>query len=160
MLSVVIPLLDEEGNLELLHQKLTATLISADLSYEIIFVNDGSTDRSAAILQELFERDSAVTVINFRQNFGKTAALTAGFRQSQGEVIVTLDADLQDDPAAIPDMLAKLNEGYDLVHGWRKNRQDTFVNRRLPSIIANWIISKVTGFPRWVPALMETFRST
>jgi glycosyltransferase involved in cell wall biosynthesis len=140
MLSVVIPLLDEEGNLELLHQKLTATLISADLAYEIVFVNDGSTDRSTTILRELFERDSTVTVINFRQNFGKTAALTAGFRQSQGEVIVTLDADLQDDPAAIPDMLAKLNEGYDLVAAWRYDRQDP-VDKTWPSRVFNWAVS-------------------
>ena len=114
-LSIVIPLLNEEGNLELLHQKLTEVLGTLGQTYEIIFINDGSTDNSPQILAELFERDPAVQVIHFQQNFGKTAALTAGFRHSQGQVIITLDADLQDDPAEIPAMLNKLEEGYDLV---------------------------------------------
>jgi glycosyltransferase involved in cell wall biosynthesis len=144
MLSIVIPLLNEEGNLELLHQKLTATLDEQGRPYEIIFVNDGSTDASPAILRNIFEQDESVTVINFRQNFGKTAALTAGFHQSMGEVIVTLDADLQDDPAAIPKMVEKINEGYDLVAAWRYERQDT-IDKTWPSQVFNWAVSTFSG---------------
>ena len=143
-LSVVIPLLDEQGNLELLHQKLHEALTDLTLAYEIIFVNDGSTDGSAEILNELFESDPVVQVIHFRQNFGKTAALTAGFRHSQGDIIITLDADLQDDPAEIPAMLAKLNEGYDLVAAWRFHRQDP-IDKTWPSRIFNWAVSTFTG---------------
>jgi len=143
-LSVVIPLLDEQGNLELLHQKLHEALTDLTLGYEIIFVNDGSTDGSAEILNELFESDPVVQVIHFRQNFGKTAALTAGFRHSQGDIIITLDADLQDDPAEIPAMLAKLNEGYDLVAAWRFHRQDP-IDKTWPSRIFNWAVSTFTG---------------
>ena len=144
MISVVIPLLNEAGNLRLLHQKLTASLTTLNQPYQVIFVNDGSTDESPGILNDLFEQDPAVQVIHFQQNFGKTAALTAGFRHSRGEVIITLDADLQDDPAEIPAMLAKLNEGYDMVAGWRVNRQDP-VDKTWPSRIFNWTVSAVSG---------------
>jgi len=143
-LSVVIPLLNEEGNLQLLHQKLTGVLTNLALPYEIIFVNDGSTDRSAHILNELFDSDLAVKVIHFRRNFGKTAALTAGFQHSLKEIIITLDADLQDDPAEIPAMLAKLDEGYDLVAAWRCHRQDP-IDKTWPSRIFNWTVSTFTG---------------
>lgn len=144
LLSIVVPVLNEEGNLELLHQKLAETLKSLSQPYEIIFVDDGSTDGSAQILAGLFERDPAVQVIHFRQNFGKTAALTAGFRHSQGEVVVTLDADLQDDPAEIPALLDKLNEGYDLVAAWRRDRRDP-IDKTLPSRIFNWAVSTFSG---------------
>lgn len=143
-LSVVIPLLNEEGNLELLHQKLTEVLTSLAQPYEIIFVNDGSTDRSPQILANLFEADLAVQVIHFQQNFGKTAALVAGFRHSQGDIVVTMDADLQDDPAEIPAMLAKLNEGYDLVAAWRYHRHDP-IDKTWPSRIFNWGVSTFSG---------------
>jgi len=143
-LSIVIPLLNEEGNLQLLHQKLTDILTSLELPYEIIFVNDGSTDRSAHILNELFDRDPAVKVIHFRRNFGKTAALTAGFQHSLKEIIITLDADLQDDPAEIPAMLAKLDEGYDMVAAWRYHRQDP-IDKTWPSRLFNWAVSTFTG---------------
>ncbi len=143
-LSVVIPLLNEEENLKLLHQKLHEALTSLTLTYEITFVNDGSTDGSAEILSELFDSDPAVQVIHFRQNFGKTAALTAGFRHSQGDIIITLDADLQDDPAEIPAMLDKLNEGYDLVAAWRFDRRDP-IDKTWPSRIFNWAVSTFTG---------------
>jgi glycosyltransferase involved in cell wall biosynthesis len=138
--SIVIPLLNEEGNLKALHQKLTEALQSVDQPYEIIFVNDGSTDGSAEVLTELFERDPAVQIIHFQQNFGKTAALTAGFRHSRGQIIITLDADLQDDPAEIPAMLDKLNEGYDLVAAWRYHRQDP-IDKTLSSRLFNWAVS-------------------
>lgn len=143
-LSVVVPLLNEEGNLNLLHQKLSEVLAELAQPYEIIFVNDGSTDSSPAILSQIFQTDPSVQVIHFRQNFGKTAALTAGFRHSQGEVIVTLDADLQDDPAEIPAMLNKLDEGYDLVAAWRYHRQDP-IDKTWPSRLFNWAVSAFTG---------------
>ena len=143
-LSVVIPLLNEAGNLETLHQKLTEVLRSLGQSYEIVFINDGSTDGSDEVLCELFERDPAVHVIYFRQNFGKTAALAAGFRYCRGQIIITLDADLQDDPAEMPALLAKLNEGYDLVAAWRYQRQDA-LDKTLPSRLFNWAVSTFSG---------------
>lgn len=143
-LSIVLPLLNEEGNLRLLHQKLTEVLTALGQPYEIIFINDGSTDRSPQILTELFEVDPAVQVIHFQRNFGKTAGLTAGFRHSRGEIIITLDADLQDDPAEIPAMLGKLAEGYDLVAAWRYHRQD-HIDKTWPSRLFNWAVSTFSG---------------
>lgn len=144
VISVVIPLLNEEGNLKLLYQKLTEVLQAEGQPYEIIFVNDGSTDNSPRILNELFQADPAVQVIHFQQNFGKTAGLVAGFRHSRGEIIITLDADLQDDPAEIPAMLNKLSEGYDLVAAWRYHRQDP-IDKTWPSRIFNWGVSTFSG---------------
>jgi glycosyltransferase involved in cell wall biosynthesis len=144
MFSIVIPLFNEEGNLKLLHQKLTKTLSTLGQAYEIIFVNDGSADGSSAILAELFDHDPAVQVIHLQRNFGKTAALTAGFLHSRGQIIITLDADLQDDPAEIPAMLAKLNEGYDLVAAWRYRRQDS-IDKTWPSRMFNWGVSTFSG---------------
>ena len=144
MLSIVIPLLNEADNLELLHQKLTQTLTALGRPYEIIFINDGSTDTSPQILADLFIRDPHVVVIHFRQNFGKTAALTAGFTHSHGDVLVTMDADLQDDPAEIPAMLAKLEEGFDLVAAWRHARQDP-IDKTWPSRVFNWGVSTFSG---------------
>jgi len=144
MLSVVIPLLNEAGNLRPLHQKITTALAGMAQPYELLFIDDGSTDESPQILRELFEQDEAVRVIHFRQNFGKTAALTAGFRHSRGSIIITMDADLQDDPAEIPAMLAKLDEGYDLVAGWRYHRQDP-IDKTWPSRIFNWGVSTFSG---------------
>jgi glycosyltransferase involved in cell wall biosynthesis len=143
-LSLVIPLLNEEGNLRPLHQKLTDTLPGLGLPYEIIFVDDGSRDGSAKILADLFAADPAVRVIQFQRNFGKTAGLTAGFRHSRGEIIATLDADLQDDPAELLAMLAKLNEGYDLVAAWRHQRQDP-LDKTWPSRLFNWAVSTFSG---------------
>ncbi len=143
-LSLVIPLLNEEGNLRLLHQKLTEVLSTLSRPYEIIFINDGSTDSSPQILGDLFEKDPAVQVIHFQQNFGKTAGLVAGFRQSRGEIIITMDADLQDDPAEIPAILAKLEEGYDLVAAWRYHRHDP-IDKTWPSRIFNWGVSTFSG---------------
>ena len=145
MISIVIPLLNEEGNLNLLHQKIVDALAPMEQPYEIIFINDGSTDNSGQILKELFNANPAtVRVINFRHNFGKTAGLTAGFKQCRGDVIVTMDADLQDDPAEIPAMLNKLNEGFDLVAAWRFERQDP-VDKTWPSRIFNWAVSTFSG---------------
>ena len=143
--SVVIPIFNEEENIQTLYGELREALNGLDIGYEIIAVDDGSTDRSFALLKELHERDERLKVIRFRRNFGQTAAFVAGFDHSQGEVVVTMDADLQNDPADIPLLLEKIEGGYDVVSGWRLPRQDPFLTRRLPSLIANWLISQVTG---------------
>lgn len=143
--SVVIPLLNEAENLESLHAQLDAALSGIYRTYEIIFVDDGSTDGSFEILQEIAARDPHVRVIQLRRNFGQTPAFSAGFDQARGEVIVTMDADLQNDPADIPMLLDKMDEGYDIVSGWRVRRQDQYLKRRLPSKIANALISYMTG---------------
>ena len=145
MISFVIPVFDEEGSLEELHQAIIATMDGLAQPYEILFVDDGCTDRSPEILHGLYERDGDhVRVVQFRRNFGKTAALTAGFGLARGEIIVTMDADLQDDPAELPKLLAKLDEGYDLVGAWRANRHDP-ITKRGPSWFANSTVSALTG---------------
>lgn len=145
-LSLVIPICNERENLRPLYESLVSVLWRLGQSYEIIFVNDGSTDGSTEALEELAFQDRAVKLVHFRRNFGQTAALAAGIELACGDVIVTIDGDLQNDPADIPLLLRTLDEGYDLVQGWRKNRRDSFLHRRLPSKIANWLIAKVTGF--------------
>ena len=139
-LSVVVPLLDEEDNLPALYEQITRAL-TGRYEYEMIFIDDGSTDRSFEILKGFQASDPRVRVIRFRRNFGQTAALSAGFAHSRGEVVVALDADLQNDPADIPMLVAKLDEGYDVVSGWRKKRHDKALKRRLPSKLANGLIS-------------------
>jgi len=145
LLSVVIPLLNEEENIPYLYEELNEVMGTIDADYELIFIDDGSTDKSPSLLKELHEKDDHVVVVNFRKNFGQTAAMAAGFDYAQGDVIITMDADLQNDPHDIPLLLEKMNEGNDVVTGWRYDRKDAFINRRLPSIIANKIISKTTG---------------
>ncbi len=145
MISVVIPAYNEEENIPVLYEKLKRVLDSMGEDYEILFVDDGSYDRTPDILKELAQKDGRVKVIRFRRNYGQTAAMYAGFEHARGDVIVTMDADLQNDPEDIPKLLQKLEEGYDIVSGWRKDRKDPFFSRKLPSRIANWIISKVTG---------------
>jgi glycosyltransferase involved in cell wall biosynthesis len=142
-LSVVVPLLDEQDNLPALYEQITRAL-AGRYDYEVIFVDDGSTDASFGILKGLHESDPRVRVIRFRRNFGQTAALSAGFAHAQGDMVVAMDADLQNDPADIPMLVAKLEEGYDVVSGWRKKRYDNALTRRLPSKIANWMISRIT----------------
>ena len=144
-LSIIIPIYNEEANIRPLCEQLKGALEGYDLSYEIIAVDDGSSDGSFGILKELHGQDKHLKVIRFRRNFGQTAAFAAGFDHSQGEVVVTMDADLQNDPADIPALLKKVAEGYDVVSGWRADRKDPFLSRRLPSMIANWLISQVTG---------------
>jgi glycosyltransferase involved in cell wall biosynthesis len=143
--SVVIPVLNEEGNLPALHEELTNVLKPYGQRYELIFVDDGSTDASFALLSTIYHHDPAVRVIRFRKNFGQTAALAAGFAAARAPIIVTLDADLQNDPRDIPLMLERLDAGFDMVCGWRKDRKDPFLSRRLPSQAANWLISVTTG---------------
>ena len=145
-LSVVIPVYNEAESLPLLVPALSTALDPLGVTWEVILVDDGSTDGSAAVLEELAAgTPDKVKVIVFRRNFGQTTAIAAGIDHAQGSVIALLDADLQNDPADIPAMLARLNEGYDLVSGWRVNRQDDFITRTLPSQIANSLISWVTG---------------
>lgn len=144
-LSVIIPVYNEEENVPLLHQRIHRVLSQQDFSYEIIYVDDGSSDGTFPQLSKLIEHDLNVHVIRLRRNFGQTAAMAAGVAQSSGEVLVFMDGDLQNDPIDIPRLLTKLDEGYDVVSGWRKNRQDASISRKLPSMIANKLISKVTG---------------
>jgi len=145
-LSVVIPIFDEQENLPLLFDGLHAALDPLTLSWELVLVDDGSRDGSLEVLKSLAGQDPEhVRVVAFRRNFGQTAAIAAGIDHSSGEIVVLLDADLQNDPADIPLLLAKLDEGYDLVSGWRKDRHDAWLTRTLPSNAANWLISTVTG---------------
>jgi len=142
--SIVVPLLDEQENIESLYNEIK-TVLEGKYSYEIIFIDDGSTDASFEILSQLQASDNHVRVIRFRRNFGQTAAMSAGFDHARGHYVIPLDADRQNDPADIPAMIEKLNEGYDIVSGWRKKRHDRALTRLLPSKIANWIIAKITG---------------
>ncbi len=145
-LSIVIPVYNESQSLVELHRALHQALSALSISWEIVFVDDGSTDDSLKVLESLAENDSENTlVIALRRNFGQTAAIAAGIDYAQGEIIILMDADLQNDPADIPMMLQKIDDGYDVVSGWRVNRQDTFMTRTLPSRLANGLISKVTG---------------
>lgn len=144
-LTVVIPVFNEVDSLELLHSKLRKALSDLDKSYEIIVVDDGSTDGSFQLLKEIQADDPVLRVIRFRRNFGQTAAFSAGFDAARGDIIITLDADLQNEPADIAMLLRKLDEGFDVVSGWRIDRRDKFLTRRLPSQAANYLISKLTG---------------
>ena len=145
--SIVIPIYNERENIPLLYDQLQPTLSQLGRTYEVVFVDDGSRDGSFEQLARLAQQDAHVKVIRFRRNYGQTAAMQAGIQWATGDVIVTMDGDLQNDPSDIAMMLEKIDDGYDLVHGWRKNRQDAWLNRRLPSQIANRLISRVTGFP-------------
>ncbi len=144
-ISVVIPIYNEEENVTLLYDELTEVMKSMACSYEILFVDDGSTDSTLSILQSMQAEDQRIVVVKFRRNFGQTAAMSAGFDYSSGDVIITMDGDLQNDPRDIPRFIQKIGEGFDVVTGWRHDRKDAFLNRRLPSIIANKIISWTTG---------------
>jgi glycosyltransferase involved in cell wall biosynthesis len=144
-LSIVVPIYNEAESIPPLYARLTEALEALGRSYEIIAVDDGSRDRSFMLLRDLALDDRRLRVVRFRRNFGQTAAFSAGFDRARGEVVVTIDADLQNDPADIGALLEKMQEGYDVVSGWRARRQDPFLNRRLPSILANGLISRVTG---------------
>ena len=144
MISVVVPVHDEERTVALLYEELQAALEPLDQPWETVFVDDGSTDGSFAALTRLHNAHDNVRVVRLRRNFGKAAALAAGFAQAQGDIVVTIDADLQDDPAEIPRLLAKLDEGFDLVSGWKTHRRDP-LSRRVPSKIFNWVTGRVSG---------------
>lgn len=144
--TVSIPIFNEEENVPRIYEELKPVMENLNKSYEILFVDDGSTDRSFQELQKLADLDKKVRVIRFRRNFGQTAAMAAGFDEARGEVIVTMDGDLQNDPKDIPMLLQKMEEGnFDIVSGWRKNRKDKFITRKIPSMIANRLISKITS---------------
>lgn len=144
-LSIVVPVYNEEENVRPLYKKIRAVCESIGKTYEVLFVDDGSQDNTFEVLSELRNQEPCLAVIRFQENAGQTAAMAAGFEFAQGERIISMDGDLQNDPADIPHLLDKLDEDYDLVCGWRKERQDKFWTRRVPSVVANWIISKVTG---------------
>ncbi|MBU0600352.1 glycosyltransferase family 2 protein [bacterium] len=144
-ISVIVPVYNEENNLLKFNEEVTAVLSKLNKIWEIIYINDGSDDESEKILSSIAVQDQHIKVINFRRNFGQTAALSAGINLSKGEIIIPIDADLQNDPRDIPKLLEKIEKGYDVVSGWRKNRKDKFFSKRLPSMIANKLISVVTG---------------
>ena len=144
-LSVVIPIYNEEECVAQLCERLHDSLSKLKRSYEVLLIDDGSSDRTWNLLQECVNTHPHMRAIRFRRNFGQTAAMSAGFHDARGDVIVTMDADLQNDPEDIPKLLERIDQGFDVVSGWRKDRQDPFINRRLPSIIANWLISRITG---------------
>jgi len=146
-LSLFLPVLDEEENLRPMHAKIGAALDALGKTAEVIYVDDGSTDQSLAILRELAAEDNRVRVISLRRNYGQTAAMSAGIDAARGEILIPMDADLQNDPADIKSLLDKLEEGYDVVSGWRKNRQDKLISRKIPSQIANRVISWIGGVP-------------
>ena len=143
--SIVIPIFNEVDNVQPLYQKLRAAMKPTGYAWEVVFVDDGSTDGSTALLRKLHAEQPGVGVVELRRNFGQTAAMAAGFDHSDGDIIIAMDGDLQNDPKDIPRLIEKLNEGYDVVSGWRANRQDGFWFRRLPSRMANWLISRTTG---------------
>jgi glycosyltransferase involved in cell wall biosynthesis len=143
-LSIVIPVFNEEENIPLLAQEIRRALDPREVAYEVVAVDDGSTDGTWARLESVRAQDPRWILVGLRRNFGQTAAMSAGFDHARGDVIVTLDGDLQNDPADIPRLLA-LAKDHDVVSGWRKERQDPFLSRRLPSMLANWLISRVTG---------------
>lgn len=144
--SVVVPVFNEVQSVPELHRRISTALAEGDHIWEIVFVDDGSTDGSLQAMEVLAAKDPQHTrVVALRRNFGQTAAISAGIDHSTGEVIVLMDGDLQNDPADIPNLLAEINNGYDLVSGWRKFRKDNFITRTLPSMVANWLISRVTG---------------
>jgi glycosyltransferase involved in cell wall biosynthesis len=144
-ISIIIPLFNEEESLSELQEKITTVLENFKKSYEIIFIDDGSTDRSYQVLESLYQKDKRIRVYQFRKNYGKSAGLACGFQMAQGQYVITMDADLQDDPEEIPNLIKKLNEGFDLVSGWKKKRHDPFIKRNTSKIF-----NKVTG---WIAGL-------
>src|SRR5579859_4979239 len=145
MLSIVIPVHNEERSILPLYDRLTAVLIGLRRSYEILFIDDSSTDRSFELLANLVQTDPHLKVIRLRRNFGQTAALSAGFHESRGKIIIAMDGDLQHAPEDIPALLAKIDEGFDIASGWRKERVDNPITRKIPSRIANWMMAKASG---------------
>jgi len=145
MISIVVPVFNEEENIRILCDSTVKVLSELKRPFEVICVNDGSTDNSGLVLREIAERDPRIKVITFRRNHGQTAAIMAGFDFSRGAIVIPMDADLQNDPADIPMLIEKLNEGYSVVSGWRKDRKDAEIMRKIPSKVANWLISRVSG---------------
>ena len=146
-LSVIVPLYNEEDCIQPLYDAITKAIDPLDINYEMIFVDDGSKDGTFRKSKMLAEKDTRLRVIKFRKNYGQTPGMAAGIDHAQGKILVTMDGDLQNDPSDIPMFLKKIEEGIDVVCGWRHKRQDKLVTRKIPSVIANWIIGKITGVP-------------
>lgn len=145
--SIIVPFFNEEESISRLHAAVVNAVAPLGIPFEMVFVDDGSTDATVAIGTQLAKSDSRVRIVKFRRNYGQTPAMAAGIEHARGSVLVTMDGDLQNDPADIADFLAKIDEGFDIVVGWRHNRQDKLFSRKIPSKIANWLIGKVTGVP-------------
>src|SRR5579864_4823408 len=143
--SIVVPFYNEQENIPPLYMKLTEVMDSLGEPYELVFVDDGSRDNTFKVLSDIYEHDRRVNLVRLRKNFGQTAGLKAGFDFARGEVIISMDGDLQHDPAEIPAFVAKIQEGYDIVSGWRLQRRDAWLTRRLPSRMANWLMAKLCG---------------
>jgi glycosyltransferase involved in cell wall biosynthesis len=146
-LSIIVPFYNEAESIEGMYRAIVDAIAPLNVSYEMVFIDDGSKDNTLAVAVEIARRDPRVRVVKFRRNFGQTPAMAAGITYARGEILVTMDGDLQNDPRDIGHFLAKIDEGYDMVVGWRFNRQDKLVSRKIPSRIANWLIGKVTGVP-------------
>ncbi len=146
-LSVIVPFYNEEENIRRMHAAIVSAVEPLGISFEMVLVNDGSRDGTLAAAIDIARHDPRVRVVNFRRNYGQTPAMAAGIEHAQGKVLVTMDGDLQNDPRDIEHFLAKIDEGYDIVVGWRHDRQDKLISRKIPSRIANWLIGKVTGVP-------------
>jgi len=146
-LSVIVPLYNEEDSVGPMYEAIDKAVAPMGLDYEILFVDDGSSDATFARARDLAKLDHRLKVITFRRNYGQTPAMAAGIDNACGRILVTMDGDLQNDPSDIPNFITKMNEGYDIVVGWRHKRQDKLITRKIPSIIANWLIGKVTGVP-------------
>lgn len=144
-LSIIVPIYNEEENITALHEGIKAALADLPIEYEVILVDDGSKDESFSLLKKIAHEERTVRVIRLRRNFGQTAAMAAGFDIARGQIVVPMDGDLQNDPIDIPRLMEKIMEGYDIVSGWRRERQDRLLSRRFPSIIANYLISRMTG---------------
>src|SRR5579862_10067263 len=143
--SVVVPFFNEQENVSPLYMKLTEVMDALGDPYELVFVDDGSRDNTFKVLSDIYEHDRRVNLVRLRRNFGQTAGLKAGFDFARGDIIISMDGDLQHDPAEIPAFIAKIQEGYDIVSGWRYERQDNWLMRRVPSRIANWLLAKLSG---------------
>ncbi len=146
-LSIIVPLYNEEESIIPLYTAIQGTVESLGLEYEILFVDDGSRDKTFATASRLAEQDPQLRVIKLRRNYGQTPAMVAGIEHANGEILITMDGDLQNDPGDIPEFIRKIHEGYDIVVGWRHKRQDKLITRKIPSRIANWLIGKITGVP-------------
>ena len=146
-LSVIVPFYNEEESIRRMHSAIVEAVEPIGVTFEMVFVNDGSKDKTLEIATEIARHDPRVAVVNFRRNYGQTPAMAAGIEQARGRVLVTMDGDLQNDPRDIEHFLKRIDEGYDIVVGWRHNRQDKLISRKIPSMIANWLIGRVTGVP-------------
>ena len=146
-LSIVVPLYNEEESVAAMHAAIDSAMSGFEGRYEILFIDDGSRDRTFALASELAERDPNLRVVKFRRNYGQTPAMAAGIDTARGDIIVTMDGDLQNDPRDIGQLIEELDRGYDIVVGWRHDRQDKLLSRKVPSVIANWLIGRVTGVP-------------